>query len=168
MSVAMPFVCDDGGRRSAGYAAPARDCVARAVAIATGRPYEEVYARLADGHAAQRIMLRSKGSHHGIRTADHGIFVQRKWFRDYMEELGFVWKPTMGIGTGCRVHLAACELPQGRLVVSVSRHLAAVINGVLHDTRDSSRFGTRCVYGYWTLNGIEALTGDTTKEVKHD
>ena len=153
MSAKMPFVYDDGGRKDAGYAAPSGDCVTRAVAIATGRPYAEVYARLADGHAAQRIMLGTKGSHHGVRTADHGIFVQRKWFRDYMAELGFVWTPTMGIGTGCRVHLAACELPPGRLVVSVSRHLAAVIDGVLHDAGDSSRAGTRCVYGYWTLNG---------------
>ena len=40
--------------------------------------------------------------------------------------------------------------PPGRLIVSVSRHLCAVIDGVLYDTHDCSRSGTRCVYGYWT------------------
>lgn len=68
-----------------------------------------------------------------------------------MEELGFVWTPTMFIGQGCKVHLRKGELPTGRLVVKVSRHLCAVINGVLHDTHDCTRRGKRCVYGYWKL-----------------
>ena len=57
----------------------------------------------------------------------------------------------MRIGSGCKVHLRADELPAGRLIVNLSRHSAAVIEGVLHDTYDSSRNGTRCVYGYWRL-----------------
>jgi hypothetical protein len=55
----------------------------------------------------------------------------------------------MGIGTGCTVHLKADELPAGRIIVRLSGHYAAVIDGVLHDTSDCSRDGTRCVYGYW-------------------
>jgi hypothetical protein len=55
----------------------------------------------------------------------------------------------MSIGSGCKVHLCTEELPKGRLIVSVSRHLIAVIDGVFHDTHDCSRGGTRCVYGYW-------------------
>ena len=57
----------------------------------------------------------------------------------------------MKIGSGCKVHLSDDELPPGRLVVMLSRHAAAVIDGVLHDTHDSSRGGSRCVYGYWKL-----------------
>jgi hypothetical protein len=37
----------------------------------------------------------------------------------------------------------------GKLVVSLSRHYAAVIDGVIRDTHDCSRDGNRCVYGYW-------------------
>ena len=70
-----------------------------------------------------------------------------------MTSLGFIWHPTMQIGSGCKVHLRADELPPGRLVVMVSKHSAAVIDGVLHDTHDCSRNGTRCVYGYWKLQG---------------
>jgi hypothetical protein len=56
----------------------------------------------------------------------------------------------MSIGQGCTVHLKADELPSGRLILSVSRHYVAMIDGVVHDTHDPSRGGTRCVYGYWT------------------
>jgi hypothetical protein len=55
----------------------------------------------------------------------------------------------MRIGSGCTVHLRADELPPGRLIVNVSRHTVAVIDGVIHDTYDPSRDGTRCVYGYF-------------------
>jgi hypothetical protein len=55
----------------------------------------------------------------------------------------------MGIGTGCRVHLRAGELPGGRIITRLTGHLAAVIDGVVHDTEDPGRAGTRCVYGYW-------------------
>ena len=55
----------------------------------------------------------------------------------------------MQIGSGCTVHLRDGELPMGRLLVSVSKHLVAVIDGVIHDLSDPSRNGTRCVYGFW-------------------
>lgn len=58
----------------------------------------------------------------------------------------------MQIGQGCKVHLRADELPQGRLVVSLSKHHSAVIDGVVHDTFDPNRDGTRCVYGYYTFD----------------
>lgn len=135
----------DGGRFLAGFKGRARDCVARAVAIASGLPYGEVWKRLDRGDRTQRQTHRSGG----VRGADHGIHVNRKWFKDYMHELGFEWVPTMGIGTGCRVHLREGELPMGRLVVNVSKHMVAVIDGVIHDIDDPSRGGTRCVYGYW-------------------
>jgi hypothetical protein len=71
-----------------------------------------------------------------------------------MHELGFDWVACMGIGSGCKVHLRAAELPPNcRLVVAVSKHYTCVVNGVLEDTWDCSRGGRRCVYGYWRLRG---------------
>jgi len=58
----------------------------------------------------------------------------------------------MKIGSGCKVHLSSNELPDGRLIVKVSKHITAVIDGVLNDTYDCSRNGTRCVYGYFKKN----------------
>ena len=59
--------------------------------------------------------------------------VRKTTSRRWLAELGWIWTPTMQIGSGCKVHLRAEELPQGRLIVSVSRHLVAVIDGVIHD-----------------------------------
>lgn len=141
----MSFTYNDGGRINAGYKGAAGDCVVRAVAIATGLPYQEVYDALSEGSRAQRLTRRSKAK----ASARDGVSVKRKWFRDYMQALGWEWVPTMQIGSGCKVHLRAEELPAGNLIVSVSKHYTAVIGGVIHDTHDPSRDGTRCVYGYW-------------------
>ena len=143
----IKFHSNDGGRANAGYKGDAGDCVTRAVAIATGLPYTEVYEALAEGTANQRASSRTSKR---PRSARNGINTKRKWFKDYMISLGFEWVPTMTIGSGCQVHLREAELPsRGRLVLNLSRHAAAYIDGVLHDTHDCSREGTRCVYGYW-------------------
>ena len=139
----LAFERDDGGRAAAGYRGSAGDCVCRAIAIVSGRPYAEVYAALARGAGNER---KSRGA-----TTRNGIRVKRKWFQEYMKSLGFEWTPTMTIGSGCRVHLRPFELPEGRLVVAVSKHYTALIDGVIHDVADPSRDGTRCVYGYWRL-----------------
>ena len=142
------FVYNDGGREAAGYKGTAGDCVCRSIAIAAHLPYQQVYDRLAEGNASQR---KSKRTGKKSRSARNGINTTRKWFKDYMLELGFVWTPTMQIGSGCQVHLKAEELPSGRLICSVSKHYVAVIDGVINDTHDCSRDETRCVYGYWAM-----------------
>jgi len=141
----MTYQYNDGGRKAAGFKGTTGDCVARAVAIASGLPYSEVYAILAEGTGSQRAGKAGKRS----ASARNGINVGRKWFRDYMTSIGFVWVPTMGIGTGCKVHLNADELPKGRLIVSVSKHYTALIDGVINDLYNPDRGGKRCVYGYW-------------------
>ena len=141
------FIYNDGGREAAGYKGDAGDCVCRSIAIAAQLPYQKVYDRLAEGNATQRKSKHDSGKR--SRTARNGISTTRKWFKDYMISLGFTWVATMHIGSGCKVHLRKNELPSGRLVVQVSKHSTAVIDGVIHDTYDPSRDGTRCVYGYW-------------------
>lgn len=140
---------DDGGRAAAGFKGKADDCVTRAIAIATGRPYREVYDDL-NGLGKQERQRTSKrtGKPKSKSSARTGVY--KPTIREYMKSLGWVWHPTMQIGKGCTVHLRAEELPPGRLVVTVSRHSVAVIDGVVHDNHDSRRGGTRCVYGYYT------------------
>ena len=139
------FTFNDGGRQAAGFKGTTGDCVARSIAIASGLPYSEVYAKLAQETGSQRAGKAGKRS----ASARNGINVGRKWFKDYMTSIGFVWVPTMGIGTGCKVHLNADELPKGRLIVSVSKHYTALIDGVINDLYNPDRGGKRCVYGYW-------------------
>lgn len=150
----MKFNYNDGGRALAGYSGSTGDCVCIFIAIASGRPYQEIYDRLAIGNRDQRKTKNQRGgkfSNKGQKTAGRGIYTSRKWFNDFMLELGFVWVPTMAIGSGCKVHLADGELPDGKLVVNVSKHFTAVINGVVNDTYNPDRDGTRCVYGYYIL-----------------
>jgi hypothetical protein len=137
------WIYDDGGRAEAGYRGETGDCVTRSVAIATGRPYAEVYAALNGAARAERPRMGQARS--SARTG-----VKKRTVRRYLADIGWEWHPTMHIGQGCQTHLRADELPLGRLIVKCSRHLTAVIDGVIHDTHDPSRGGTRCVYGYWT------------------
>lgn len=168
----MNFIYNDGGRETAGFKGNAGDCVVRAVAIATEQPYQIVYNVLSNGVRTQRLTQRGSRK----RSARDGVNTNRKWFRHYMAELGWRWTPTMHIGSGCKVHLHDGELPTGRLIVAVSRHLTTVIDGVVHDTHDPQRethtialdrgqelrpgewrnvngicsIQRRCVYGYWS------------------
>jgi hypothetical protein len=148
------IVRNDGGRAQAGFKGDVGDCVTRAIAIATGKPYREVYDDLQAAikhyatthrdHAARRM---ARGNGRKGTTPRNGI--SSKVFKPYLLARGWKWVPTMGIGTGCRVHLNEYDLPPGRLIVRVSKHLVAVINGVVHDTHDCTRGGERCVYGYF-------------------
>lgn len=141
----MEFNYNDGGRKEAGYKGDTTDCVVRAIAIATEKPYQEVYDAINNVGAKERISKRKKHK----SNARTGVY--KCTIRKYMASIGWKWVPTMQIGQGCKVHLRSEELPKGRLVVSVSKHSTAVIDGVLNDTYDCSRDGTRCVYGYYTV-----------------
>lgn len=150
---AMPYVIDDGGRKAAGYQGRAGDCVCRAISIVTGKGYQEVYAALNALSVNERISKRKRKR----SSARNGVY--KATLHKYILSLGYQWVPTMFLGQGCKVHLRADELPPGRLIVKVSRHLTAVIDGVIHDTHDPSRGGTRCVYGYYKLHDQAAPLG---------
>ena len=62
--------------------------------------------------------------------------------------------------TGVYTHLVADELPAGWIICNVSKHFVAVLDGVIHDTYDPSRNGTRCVYGYWVTAGPGGSLGE--------
>jgi hypothetical protein len=141
---------DDGGRRGAGDGT--HDCVPRAIAIATGKPYREVYEALV---AATREYVRKrprsrvarwiKRSRNG-RGFDPAHGVYKKIYRRYVESLGWQFTSTKDR----KVRLRADELPTGWLIVEVHRHLVTVIDHVIHDTFDSGGAGRRPVIGYYT------------------
>lgn len=139
----MKWVYDDGGRAEAGYKGKTGDCVCRAIAIATQKPYKEIYDLINECAKSER-KSKYRNSKSNARTGVYKGTVKR-----VMRRLGWQWVPTMHIGSGCTTHLREGELPNGRLVVSVSLHEVAVIDGVIHDTYDCTRDGARCVYGYW-------------------
>ena len=153
------FLYDDGGRADAGFKGTTGDCTCRAIAIATGKLYLDVYNELNAFGAQERKSKRRRGK----SNARTGVY--KPTIRRYLASLGWDWHPTMQIGSGTTVHLRAEELPSGRLIVSVSGHTTTMIDGVIHDTHDPRRGGwmvpdetgriiqttpeIRCGYGYW-------------------
>ena len=127
------FIKNDGGREKAGYKGDAGDCVCRAIAIATDEPYDSVY----------KTINKFAGKPVARTGLDKAITAK------VMSHYGFAWKAVMKIGSGCTMNLTKEQVPSGVIIVKLTRHVCAVINGVIHDTHDCSRGGTRCVYGYW-------------------
>ena len=111
------------------------DCVIRAIAIATEQDYTKVL------NDFKKLM--DKAPYKGV---------PKKITRKYLKDIGWRWIPTMSIGQGCKIHLKENELPSGRIICKVTKHITAVIDGVINDTYDCSRNETRCVYGYWVKN----------------
>jgi len=170
----MKWQYDTGGRAEAGYVGHPGDCVCRAIAIATGKPYQEVYDALNSTAKGMRQTKRVR-----ISSARNGV--TRPVYEKYLKSLGWRFVPTMKIGSGCKVHLHDGELPDGRIICRLSRHLCAVIDGVIHDTHDPQRevayfepdrgqllksgqgrnqngvftIQRRCVYGYYTREAIQ-------------
>lgn len=145
----MEFQYNDGGRKDNGFKKDSQDCVVRAITIITGIPYIRVWDDIHTLGEKERLSKRQKSKSH----PEKGVY--KKTYAKYLKELGYTWVPCMFIGKGCKVHLVKDELPKGRLVVRLSRHLTAVIDGIIHDTYDPSREGTRCVYGYWIKEQFE-------------
>ena len=128
----VTFIRDDGGRAAAGFPGPVGDCVVRAVAIASGRPYAEVHARFRIGTGRVRHSKRRP-------SPENGIVTSHPWFKKYMAELGFQF-------------VKSAELPDnGRLIVETIDHAFAVVvvNGAftVHDTHMRRILDPR--RGYW-------------------
>ena len=159
------FIHDDGGRSDSGYKGQTGDCVTRAIAIATEQNYKTVYKALThlskqhklnkNDFVAKQMRKAKSGSlwSSSVRYGGH-----KKVYKPYLESIGWEWIPIMKIGSGCKIHLREDELPEtGRYILKLSRHLTAYVDGILYDTYDCSRWGSRCVYGYFrnTLGNYE-------------
>lgn len=123
----LPWRFDDGGREAAGFPAGQPDCVLRAGAIATGRPYGSVYSELASGRPIERG---------GIEQEVSGRFLTRH---------GFAFTACVGL-----VRLRTDELPDHPLmIVCLLRHLTVVKDGVVHDVADPVGQLGVWVGGWW-------------------
>ena len=141
--IAHSYFETDGGRAAAGFKGTTGDCGTRALAIAADLTYQEAYDLINAYSKDEKPSKRRRGKS-SSRTGVHKVT-----FDKVLADLGWEWTPTMKVGSGCTVHVKKDELPEGRLILRLSKHYAAFIDGELHDSFDSSRNGTRCVYGYW-------------------
>ena len=150
----MNVIYNDGGRGGAGYKGHTGDCACRAIAIATRRPYQDIYDLINSIAKSERKSKRKRRRSHA-RTGVHTATMRKT-----MTVLGWEWVTKMKIGSGCTMNLIKGDVPQGRIVVRLSKHFTAVIDDEIHDTFDPQRttvhtengidrLSHRCVYGYW-------------------
>lgn len=134
------FVYDDGGRAEAGYQAThVGDCVPRAIAIATGIPYKKV---LTDLYEKQKIYYWTRYS---PKNPHPTTGTQPAVYDAYLKDLG--WKKIYVKGN---LRFRKDNLPKRKkLIVRTDRHLAAVIDGKLRDTYESSKQGEKLIRSYW-------------------
>jgi hypothetical protein len=139
----MRVVITDGGRSNYFQKENVRDCVTRAIALATGLDYKKVYDDLNELAKLERKGKRKRR----VSNSREGVY--RTTYEKYLKKLGWNFVPLMSIGSGCKCHLTESELPEGTIICRLSHHLVCVKDRVIYDTYDCSREGTRCVYGYF-------------------
>lgn len=129
----MDFVWNDGGRAACGFVGVAGDCVTRAIAIATGGVYRQIYQALGDA---------------ALKSPRDGVDIQVS--ATYLARLG--WERHNAYGQPFLVE----NLPKGIVIVSLARddgrgrHLCTLVDRVIHDTWDPSEDDDYCVLYYWT------------------
>lgn len=125
------YIYTDGGRADAGFKGVAGDCAVRAMAVALGLDYKACYQELAQAHKERT----------GKKTARDGIY--KETFSEVLGKRGWVWHTAPKFdGRKAR----ASDMPKGRVIVRMSKHYAAVVDGAVHDSWDSTH---KMVYGYW-------------------
>jgi len=136
VAVGNGFIFADGGRADAGYKGKTGDCVVRAVAIAAGIDYKTAYKDL----AAENAKLT------GVKSCRRGIY--RASYEAYLKRHGWVWysAPKFDGRKAYASDFTEAEGYNGFIIARMAKHLAAVRDGVVYDTYDSSH---KMVYGYF-------------------
>lgn len=142
----LPWTYSDGGRNASGREGSAGDCVVRAIAIAAGLAYSDVFEAMRVELPQVRTWCMNGTWHYTramINNPDTGN-PEMVW-TPYLEELG--WS-RVALDRGTYLDLPA----EGRLIVRTVGHLQCVIDGVQQDQADWSTTPTgrpSKVHGYW-------------------
>ena len=124
------FVYNDGGRAASGRVGSARDCGVRAMSIALDLSYEECYRELAQAN-------KDAG---GKKSARNGL--KKSVYEKVLNKHGWFWKAAPKLDG----RKAKAKDTEGVCIARMAGHYCAVIEGIPHDTDDSSQ---KMVYGVW-------------------
>lgn len=170
----MEFIYNDGGRSMYFKADNVGDCCSRAICNATGKDYKEVYSRLKELTELEVQRLERKSNSKNLshwkqyRNSLKAAAMKKANVRNgtawkvvdkYLKEIGWV-RHSLKSG---QMHFTADELPEGNLIVKLSKHLTNVKDKIIYDTYDCSKKvfydrytgdkvvnERRVVYTYWT------------------
>ena len=143
----MEYIYNDGGRSNY-FKGSTRDCVVRAIAIASDMDYKEVYDLIHQRQKEWANKSRSKAALRCRKNPSPRAGVWKQVYIPIIEELGFRWVSTCEVGSSDRTYLSrsGSTLPKGTLIVKTRRPLQCVKDHILYYTHSS--FGNM-VYGYW-------------------
>ena len=127
----MNYTYSDAGRSAAGFKGES-DCGIRAVAVACSMSYQD---------ARKLLKEYSNKGKLGSRAISRGIY--REDMTAALQSIGWKWVSAPKFD-GRKARYS--DIP-GTAICRMAKHYAAVIDGVLIDTWDSSE---KMVYGYWT------------------
>ena len=129
------YIYDDGGRADAGFKGMAGDCVTRALAILVEHPYGKTYDALAEANANSTVGSRRKVARRGERTARRGIY--RNDYTPVFERYGLT---KVKLPSGIRPTWSEAYEEYGDCIVTTAKHMAAIVNGSLHDVWDGRTY----------------------------
>jgi len=136
----MELNWNDGGRFSSGYVGLTGDCVVRAIAIATGISYRDVYSEI--GSASE------KSPRNGVPTFVASDYLAARQWR---------------FADGQRARFTSDWLPLGIVIVHLASvksrrngHFCTVIDHVVQDTWNPSDDDEFIVAGFWTCDEANA------------
>ena len=140
----LEFHYNDGERKDAGFRGMTGDCLFRAIAIATGLPYLDVYSNVS-----------STMKNHGYRASGNAYLQTRALRKPGMlpvravqslvlMDYGFAKVP---LPPGPRPTYAQAFQQYGTCIVSTKGHVTALMDGALQDTFDGR------TYDYPTVSG---------------
>ncbi len=124
----MKWIYSTGGREKYFKAQKVGDCVTRAICNATGKDYKEVYDRLKE-MAKKEHTTRHRG--HKKSSVRDGVF--KETYKRYLVEIGWTRKQTIFKGDSARMHLTPNEIPNGVIIVELSKHLTCIKDGIIYD-----------------------------------
>ena len=140
----LEYHYNDGGRAAAGFRGKTGDCLVRAVAIATGLPYRDVY------HTVSSTMKK-----HGYRASGN-VYLQTQELRKpgmlrvgavqrlVLKDYGFV---KVSLPPGPRPTYTQAFQQFGTCIVSTNGHVATLMDGALQDTFDGRTYDYPTVAG---------------------
>lgn len=111
-----------------------RDCVKRAFALASGKPYKEVSAEL-------NRLKKKTGAKYFNYKSNWKVYVKLQGWQK-MSFPAVKGVPRMNGERFCE------RYPKGTYVLSMACHLTAVVDGVIYDTWNCSK---KCVYNAWKV-----------------
>ena len=126
----IDYEMDDGGREAAGRKGKTGDCVTRALAILTGRPYLECYRALAEANSKEP---RSRS--YGKVTASNGV--AKRAYEKVYRAFGL---EKVKLPAGAKPTFSEAYETYGDCVVTTAKHIACLKAGALHDIWDGREY----------------------------